>query len=262
MTRQLRAEAVKLWTLWSTWVMVGSAAAAALFLGAVIAVLPHGAAAGTAALPDTGTRKWFDLVFLSLSYAEYFALVIGILAVTGEYRHRTITSTYLVEPRRARVAESKTMVAAGYGGLCALAAGAAGLLLGAVLVWAGKGTSTTMLTEFRHVAPGVLAASMIFAVFGVGLGVLLRSQVLSLVVGLGTALVESSVSAFVPSWVGRWLPSQAAQAMSSAAAGATSGIDNRVAHLLPWWGGGLLLLAYGLSMVVIGSVTTLRADVT
>ncbi|HUO47751.1 MAG TPA: hypothetical protein VMU09_02860 [Acidimicrobiales bacterium] len=262
MSRQLRAEVLKLRSLWSTWILVGSSAAAAVFLGGLIAVLPRNAASGTAALPSPGTAKWFDLVFLSLSYAEYFALVIGVLAVTGEYRHRTITSTYLVEPRRTRVAGSKTVVAAGYGGLCALAAAGAGLLLGLVLVWAGKGTTSLMLTEYRHVAPGVLGASMVFGVFGVGLGVLLRSQVVALVVGLGTAIVESSVAALLPSGIGRWLPSQAAQAMSSATAGAAGGLENHVTHLLPWWGGGLLLLGYGLALVVIGSATTLRADVT
>jgi hypothetical protein len=261
-THQLRAEVLKLRSVWSTWVLVGSSAAAAVFLGALIAVLPRTGGAGTAVLPAPGTPKWFDLVFLSLSYAEYFALVIGILAVTGEYRHRTITSTYLVEPRRTRVAVSKTLVAAGFGGLSAFAAAAAGLLVGFVLVWTGKGTVSMMLTEYRHVAPGVFAASMIFGVFGVGLGVMLRSQVVALVVGLGTAIVESTVASLLPSGIGRWLPSQAAQSMSSAAAGATGGLDNIVAHLLPWWGGGLLLLGYGVALVVTGSATTLRADVT
>jgi len=261
--RLLRAEVLKTRSLWSTWVLLGAAAIAAPAFGALIGFAPHNRREITSiAFPPHGTPAWFDNLFSAMSIAQTLAMVIGILAVTAEYRHRTISSTYLAEPHRGRVVGSKLTVSSGWGALVATAAGAACLVLGALVVLAGNGTASIMVTEFGHTFPGVLLASIMFAVYGVGLGALLRNQVVALVVGLGfTAIVEPIVVAALPS-VGRYLPGQAALALSSVTAKASQGFTGRIVHLLPWWGGGLMLLVYGVALSVLGSLTTLRADVT
>jgi hypothetical protein len=122
-----------------------------------------------------------------------------------------------------------------------------------------------MLTEFRHVWPGVAAAAVLFGAYGVGLGALLKNQAVAIVVGLGaTAIVEPIVVAAAPS-VGRWFPSSAAQALESVTAnphvrGGFGG--GGLIHLIAWWEGALVLLGYGIVLVAAGSFTTLRADVT
>jgi hypothetical protein len=259
--RLLRSEVLKVRSLWSTWVLIGAAGVAAAAFGALIGFAPHNRRdLSSIVFPAHGTPRWFDNLFSAMSTAETLAMVIGIIAMTGEYRHKTVTSTYLAEPRRGRVVGSKLVVSSGWGGVTALSAGAACLVLGYVVVLAGIGTTRIMLTEFGHVFPGVLLASMMFAVYGVGIGALLRNQVVALVVALGiTAIAEPIVVAVVPS-VGKYLPGQAAQALSSVTANAGGGI--RVVHLLPWWGGGLMLLVYGVVLSIAGSATTLRADVT
>ena len=118
-----------------------------------------------------------------------------------------------------------------------------------------------MLTEYRHVFPGVLAAAILYAIYGVGLGALLKNQVVAIVVGLGvTAILEPIIVAVVPS-VGRWLPGQVAQALESVTANA-NGLNNGITHLVPWWQGGLALLGYGVVLAAAGAFTTLRSDVT
>ena len=126
--------------------------------------------------------------------------------MTGEYRHKTITPTYLAEPRRGRVVVSKLLASALGGAVVAVVAGAVALVFGFSVVGAGIGDVNRMLTEYRHVFPGVLAAAILYAIYGVGLGALLKNQVVAIVVGLGvTAILEPIIVGVVPS-VGKWLP--------------------------------------------------------
>ena len=100
------------------------------------------------------------------------------------------------------------------------------LVFGFSVVGAGIGDVDRMLTEYRHVFPGVLAAAVLYAIYGVGLGALLKNQVVAIVVGLGvTAILEPIIVAVVPS-VGRWLPGQVAQALESVTANA-NGLQQR-----------------------------------
>lgn len=263
MTNLIRAEVRKLTSLWSTYVLVAVTAAASGLLGLAVALAPRRRVEVAAVLPPRGTASWFNDVFSAMSLAQYLALVLGVLVVTGEYRHRTITSTYLAEPRRARVTAAKLVVSGAAGVVVSLAAGAAGLLLGWILVGSGDGSAGVMMGQFRHVAPGLLAIGLLFGVYGAGLGALLRSQVLALVVGLGVGFVVEPIIAGVWPWIGRWLPSQAARAVESLqSGGASNGLNSSRLHLLGSWEAAGVLLAYGVILAVAGSLTTLRSDVT
>ncbi|MHB8329071.1 MAG: hypothetical protein ACYDD6_05530 [Acidimicrobiales bacterium] len=257
----LRAEALKLRSIWSTWVLLGITVVVVGGLSVVVGFAPHHRDIAALLFPARGSAAWFDTVFSTMGIATDLALVLGVIAVTGEYRHKTVTPTYLVEPRRGRVTAAKLVVCAAGGLVVAAAAGAISLALGFAVVGSGIGDTGRMLTEFRHVFPGVAAAAMLFAVYGVGLGALLKNQVVALVVGLGVStIVEPIIDGTLPS-VGRWLPSQAAQALASVTARA-SGFGGSLVHLITWWQGGLVLLAYGVVLAAAGSFTTLRADVT
>lgn len=261
MTALLRAEVEKLRTVWSTWVLLGICALATGAIGALVAYAPRGHDLQSALRPPPGTAGWFDEVFAAMSLGQDFALVLGVLMVTGEYRHRTVTATYLGEPRRGRVTAAKLLVAVAAGLAVGLVAAAAALLLGTGLVAAGNGSAAAMLGEYRQIVPGVLAAAVLFAAYGVGLGALLKNQVTALVTGLGlTAVVEPILVAVWPSF-GHWLPNQAAQSLHAATASAR-GLGDGFAGLLPWWQGALLLVAYGVVLAAAGSLTTLRSDVT
>jgi ABC-2 type transport system permease protein len=264
MTRLLRAELLKLRTVWSTWVLLGVAAVLTGALGAVIGFVPRNRHDVSVVFPARGSAGWYDVVFSVMTLSIDLALVLGVIMITGENRHKTITSTFLAEPRRGRVATSKLVVALGAGLVVAVVAGVVGLGFGSATVAAGMAPAGRMLSEFRHVWPGVAAASVLFAAYGVGLGALLKNQVVALVVGIGaTAVVEPIVVAAAPS-VGRWLPSEAAQALESVTARpeVRGAFGSGLTHLVTWWEGGLVLLAYGVVLAAAGSFTTLRADVT
>jgi ABC-type transport system involved in multi-copper enzyme maturation permease subunit len=259
--REVAAELKKLRTIWSTWLILGITAVLVGVITSVIAFAPHNNRGGDLLFPVRGTTRWFDSVFSALTSCLTLALVLGILSMTGEYRHKTITPTYLAEPRRGRVVASKLLAAALGGVAVAVVAGAVALVFGFSVVGAGIGDVGRMLTEYRHVFPGVLAAAVLYAVYGVGLGALLKNQVVAVVVGLGvTTIIEPILVGVVPA-VGKWAPGQVAQALESVTANA-NGFNNGIIHLVPWWQGGLALLGYGVVLAAAGSFTTLRSDVT
>jgi ABC-2 type transport system permease protein len=256
---QLRSEYLKLRTLWSTWLIIVIAVALMLLLAVVVAfVHPDRGEIQSLLQPVRGSARWFDNIFSTMGVAQDLTLVLGILVVTGEYRHKTVTPTYLAEPRRGTVTASKLIVSARAGLVTGAVVGAAGLGFGAVLVAAGNGTAHVMLTQYGRVIPGVLGAAVLFTIYGIGLGAILKNQVVAIVVGIGfSAVVEPIIEGVAPQ-VAKYLPGYAAQALAGSAARGIS----RLIPLLTWWEGTVVLLAYGVVLAAAGSFTTLRADVT
>jgi ABC-2 type transport system permease protein len=268
LTRLVRSEFFKVRTVWSTWVIVLVAMVLTGGFGVLVGFAPHRRALAAGLFPAKGTAAWFDDVFSAMGVATALALIFGIIAVTGEYRHKTITPTFLVEPRRGHTVSAKLIVSAVVGALIAVSAGAIALLLGFGCVAGGFGNTIVMLTEYRHVFPGILVAAILYAVYGLGVGSMLKNQVLALVAGLGFEVVVTPIFVSALPSAGRYFPNQAAAALESVAA-AAHGHSRGVAifgasgsHLLTWWEGGLLLLGYGVVLALAGTLTTLRADVT
>jgi hypothetical protein len=281
----LRAETRKVVTIWSSYVVVGVVAVIDLLAGFALAFAPGGRRAGRAGLAPHGSSPWFVNVFSVLDNARLLALVLGILIITGEYRHKTITPTLLAEPRRGRVLFSKLTTALACGLLLGVVTMLIGLIIGLVLVavkvhsclspggvtqgmsqvacTARHGlyfvaTTHNMWHDWSTIAPGVILGTGLFAIYGTGLGALLKNQVVALVVGLlFTLVVEGIVGAIWPS-IGEYLPGQSATALEDAARTSLSAHS----QLLPWWGGAIMLLVYGSALCIVGTLTTLRSDVT
>jgi ABC-2 type transport system permease protein len=297
--RQLLAEARKLWTIWSTYVVFGIVVALDLIFGFIIAFAPGGHGGGVGRIIPHGSSIWFTDVFSVLDNSRLLALVLGVLVITGEYRHKTVTPTFLAEPRRSRVVGAKL----GTGFVGGLALGVVtmlvGLVIGLILVGVGvhscltfsavggqhvigghviglyQGMSQTachaqhgtyfaasahdMWHEWSRILPGVILGTGLFAILGLGLGALLKNQVVSLVVGLLFILVVETIIGAVWPTVGEYLPGQAATALENAA---RTGLTTTSSQLLPWWGGAIMLLIYGVALAFVGSITTLRTDVT
>src|SRR3954466_11091729 len=103
MTRLVRAEWTKLFT---TRVWIGLTIGACLLAGGFAALFTGLAGVeqnGQPGLPAIGTPDYEELVFSGGANASVFLLILGIIGMTQEYRHRTATPTFLTEPRRWRV---------------------------------------------------------------------------------------------------------------------------------------------------------------
>jgi ABC-2 type transport system permease protein len=124
----------------------------------------------------TGHTLLRDLLGVS-GFAQVFALVLGILAVTSEFRHGTITPSLLVVPDRVRLIVAKLGASLVVGFVLGLVAtGLAGAIGAAILSHRGIDTGVTGSEAAKMIAGGTIATAL-YAALGVGVGALVRNQV-------------------------------------------------------------------------------------
>jgi ABC-2 type transport system permease protein len=251
MKNLIHAELLKLRT---TRMFYGLALVALAFvpLSVVSAITSAGKSGGAPALT---TGEGLSNVMSAASSGGIIVLIIGILIMAGEFRHSTVTSTFLISPKRGRVVGAKLVAAALVG--FAIAVAAAALTLAIAIPWLSS--KHVHVHFFSHnvglVLLGGIGVTAVYGAIGVGVGSLIRNQTAALAVALAWVLiVESLLVGFAPE-IGRWIPGGAAAALSGAANRAASG------GLLPMWAGALLFAGYGVAFAVGGSRFTMRRDI-
>src|SRR5918998_5680911 len=109
MARLITAEWTKLFT---TRVWIGLIIGACLLAGGFAALFTGLAGVeqnGQPGLPEVGTPQYEELVLSVGANASVLLLILGIIGMTQEYRHRTATPTFLTAPRRWRVVVAKLL---------------------------------------------------------------------------------------------------------------------------------------------------------
>jgi hypothetical protein len=108
------------------------------------------------------------------------ACLLGIVLITSEYYQQTATTTFLLTPHRSRVVAGKLGTAVLMAGLAWLVSTVISVVTGAIFLHGeGYGTQLGHWGVLRAILLN-LAAYAIWAVFGVGFGALLRSQLVRL----------------------------------------------------------------------------------
>jgi ABC-2 type transport system permease protein len=206
------------------------------------------------------------LYSFATSIGYVFPVLLGALAVTTEFRHRTLTTTFLAEPHRTTVLGGKF---------------ASQLVMGAVLGVIGfatsVGTGAAALAAFdletgldssdtwALVGRGILAMAL-WGAIGVGLGALVPNQVAAIVIVIAFTQFVEPVLRLVASLnevtadLGRYLPGAASDALVGASIYSVMG--GAAGAQLEWWGGGLVLLGYALVLLLIGHIASWSRDVT
>ena len=170
-----------------------------------IAVLTSLVFTALSSLLGEPTRKEVLYDVFNSDTSSLFILILAIVGIAGEWRHRTITSALLAAPDRIRFLAAKT-----------LAFAAAGVVLSLVIAVAVATLGTTILSIRDLPLPevGEVAAqyarnalvSGLLGALGVGFGVIFRNQLIAIVgVLLLMFFVEPTLVALVPD-VGRFGP--------------------------------------------------------
>ena len=124
-----------------------------------------------------------------------------------------------------------------------------------------------MTSQLGAVVPGLVAATILLGLFGLGFGTLVKNQVAGILLAIGGTFILEPLLVLLARGVFHydlnWLPSSAAEALAgSLARGGFGGNHDATSRLLAWWQGGLIMLAWGMVPLALGYFTTVRRDVT
>jgi ABC-type transport system involved in multi-copper enzyme maturation permease subunit len=218
-------------------------------------------------LPGLNTPEGTRALLGILTVMVFIPAAIGTTAITSEYRHKTITFSFLFAPRRWKLLTAKlttyTLVGICYGLVLAVTAGI-GLYAGTSINGATVGLPTaTVLDLLLRLA----AAMAVYMVLGVGIGALIPHQVAALVVVIGYLYVVEIVLLAIPgvNAIYPYLPGGATAALTNFtylgdAVAQQSGSGG--SQLLSTSAGALLLAAYTLIAAALAIAVPLRRDVT
>lgn len=205
-----------------------------------------------------------------IQFGYMLALVIGVLSMGQEFRHKTISNTFLAGPRRHQVILAKVIAL-----VVILVVNAVAHIAGAVL-----GGGILLSTADLPLVPdagglaqtfGLMALILVvWGLIGLGLGVLITNQVAALFLGIAITLIVEPLVALAFSFfdgvdvLAKYFPSQATTATLSV----FDGVDPALAEAmgaggdqLTWWAGAVTLLCYAVVMTLIGLLLTRRRDI-
>ncbi|HEX6667849.1 MAG TPA: hypothetical protein VF081_14795 [Solirubrobacterales bacterium] len=236
----LRSEWIKLWSVRTTWVMLGvGLLAEALFAGLYV---------GLASLEEIGE---LEDTMTGVGLLLVLVLVLGVLVITTEFRHGTASSTFLVTPRRWPVLVAKLAATFGVG----LLAGLAFVLVNgglALPLLSSRGGSLPSASEAASVYAGVVVSLGLICAFGFGIGAVVRNQVGAIIAAIASLFIVSALPELLPGSIGDYFPAQAIGALHGGNEG-----DSSLGQVT----GGLVLTAWTLGLFAIGTVLVCRRDV-
>ncbi|MBN1174088.1 MAG: ABC transporter permease [Micromonosporaceae bacterium] len=199
-------------------------------------------------------------------FGVLFIMILGGLIVTNEYFHQTATATFLTIPHRTKVIVAKLFAA--------VVLGFGGWLLTTVINLA----TTAAVFNYEHISMSLdrwdvhrtillnLAAFAVWAILGVALGTLIRSQIGTVVTGCVVYLIGLAAAEVVFGLVHAYLIKEdwvitAEVIVPSIASMIMVTPGEMYPHAAPQWVGAAVLIGYALVAGVIGTLITRRRDI-
>jgi ABC-type transport system involved in multi-copper enzyme maturation permease subunit len=238
----LQAELLKLRTTRTFVALTGFAVGSSVLIAVLVAIL-------------TDPTKDSVLVDVYASdTSSFLILVLAVVGISGEWRHRTITTSLLAAPDRLRFLVAKTVAFAAAGLILSLVVAATVGAAGTVTLLARDMPLPELSELLGQVGRNAVLAALLGG-FGVAIGALVRNQIAAVVSLLVLSfVVEPLVMALAPH-IGRYGPlgalSVSAAGLPPEAAGIPDNVDlvgvlPAIGFLLLWIGG-----AFGIAYLLL-----------
>jgi hypothetical protein len=186
-----------------------------------------------------------------------FIVILAIVGITGEWRHRTITSSLLAAPDRLKFLAAKTLAFAAGGLLLSLVISIVISIVGMIIL-SSRDLPTPELGELAGQIIRNAEVAALLGAFGLALGTLVRNQPVAIVgVLLLSLAIEPTVLALAPE-VGRFGPFSALTAAIQEIPASDIGAEGT--DLLSPGLAVLAMLAWIGSVFAIGATLLLRRD--
>jgi ABC-2 type transport system permease protein len=215
----------------------------------------------------------------SFSITSIFAALFGAMSISGEFRHRTISTTYLTSGSRGAVLGAKMVAYVVLGliyGVLTLLFATFGALAGGGSGALPSGDSWLLISLI-----GIVVITL-WTLLGVGFGGLISNQIVAVVVLLvytvvGEAVITGLLNAAKLTSVPHYLPRASADdavikfaedQFLRTLSGLTADRQNQIAGLFsaiglpPWWVGMLLFIGYATVIALGGWAISHRRDIT
>jgi ABC-2 type transport system permease protein len=243
MTRLMSAEIFKLRTTRTFYGLVGGSLALVLTIVILVTALVNF---------SPSDHPLTDMMGIA-GFVQVFALMLGILSITTEFRHGTITPSLLVVPDRVRLVLAKLAASVAVG----LALGlVASLLVAGIVKGIGGLRDLDTSGDVLPLIIGATVASGLFAALGVGVGAVMRNQVGAIIGSLVYLFVLENLLQIIPG-VDDVLSKYGIGGVSSGLSDANDSGD--VLNQLP---AGLLFAGYCAVFIVIGIGLMRQRDIT
>ena len=234
----LRTELLKLSTTRMPWLV----AAAVPSLTAVLALQPV-LGAGRNGSPSIGTVGATLGVLDAMGRGSLAVLVLGVLAVTSDFRHQTVVTSLLQAPNRIQLIAAKAAAAVLLGFVLGIASAGVVTLVG---VMTGALRLDLLNADIALRGLGLVWTYPLYALLGVAVGALLRgNQPLAILLPLAWLVgAEPLASSALP-------PAMAAWSLG----GLTAALQNAgdLPFVLPVWSGAAALVTITLLLLLAGA---------
>jgi len=227
------------------------------------------AAVGISALTVIGpiasgdVHNQFDVaqMFGNAGVAYVVVFVLGVLGVTTEFRYQTITPTVLLTPSRWAIVTAKmityALVGVAYSVVCVL------VQLAIAVPWlSAKNVHYSLGKDgVPHAIGGVFLVLALFGIVGLGVGALVKNQIVAVSIGVIFLLVLENIVGAIPGvrHAYPYMPGAAARSIADVNARHD---DFGGVHLLSVGGGVIVLLLWAFVPAIIGAAYSMNRDIT